>query len=115
MRKGFSFCILAIFLMLFSCHNDNEILNKMNKIKELGNSNPELALSMLDSLKYNVKKSDEHTLMLYDLLFIRLNDKAYHVATSDIMSNRVTQYFEAHGNDIEKQEAYYIMVVYIEI
>ncbi|MGN0216062.1 MAG: hypothetical protein ACI4BG_05940 [Prevotella sp.] len=45
--------------------------------------------------------------MLYDLLIIRLNDKAYHIATSDIMAKQVVKYFEKNGNDLEKQEAYY--------
>lgn len=98
---------LLVFTAFVGCGSNNMLRSKMENIKEVGNSNPELAMSMLDSLKYEVSKADEHTKMLYDLLNIRLNDKAYHVASSDIISKRVTEYFEENGSEAEKQEAYY--------
>lgn len=98
---------LLVFTALVGCGFNNMLRSKMENIKEVGNSNPELAMSMLDSLKYEVSKADEHTKMLYDLLNIRLNDKAYHLATSDIMAKQVVNYFAKDGNDLEKQEAYY--------
>ena len=96
-----------VFTAFVGCGSNNMLRSKMENIKEVGNSNPELAMSMLDSLKYEVRKADEHTKMLYDLLNIRLNDKAYHLATSDIMTKQVVNYFAKDGNDLEKQEAYY--------
>lgn len=98
---------LLVFTAFVGCGSNNMLRSKMENIKEVGNSNPELAMSMLDSLKYEVSKADEHIKMLYDLLNIRLNDKAYHLATSDIMAKQVVNYFEKNGNDLEKQEAYY--------
>lgn len=96
-----------VFTAFVGCGSNNMLRSKMENIKEVGNSNPELAMSMLDSLKYEVSKANEHIKMLYDLLNIRLNDKAYHLATSDIMTKQVVNYFEKNGNDLEKQEAYY--------
>ena len=106
---------LLLFTVFVGCSSNNMLRRKMENIKEVGNSNPEVAISMLDSLKYEANKADEHTKMLYDLLIIRLNDKAYQLATSDIMAKQVVKYFEKNGNELEKQEAYYCGSVYRDL
>lgn len=47
------------------------------------------------------------TKMTYELLLIRLDDKADHLPKSNIMSEEVVKYFSKYGNAKEKQEAYY--------
>ncbi|GJG35049.1 hypothetical protein PRLR5107_07650 [Prevotella lacticifex] len=91
----------------FSCNMDNHLTYKMEQIKKVGDTNQTLAFAMMDSIRVEVEKADEHTRMKYDLLLLRINDKAYVVPTSDIMSRQVTAYFAKHGSEAEKQEAYY--------
>lgn len=99
---------IALFVLsLFSCQERNGLLDKMKHIKAVGDNNPILALSMLDSLQLDIRNSDEHTKMTYDMLSLRLNDKADHMPVSDILSRQVVSYFEENGSDIERQEAYY--------
>lgn len=106
-RSYYKILFLLTFVVLFACGNGSDLEKRMGQIKKVGDTNPELALLMADSIKTEANQSDEHTRMTYELLLLRLNDKAYHVATSDIVSKQVVKYFDAHGNDKEKQEAYY--------
>ncbi len=76
-------CLLAILLMA-SCSNDG-IIEKMEQIKTVGNHDPELALTMLDSLELDIRDGGEYVRNKYDLLRIRLHDKANHLPSSDIM------------------------------
>lgn len=98
--------IIQVLLILTACNN-NHLLERMNTIKEVGNSQPEKALTMLDSIKPEVSDMDEYTKMKCELLNLRLNDKAYHIPSSDIMAKKVVMYFDDHGTDLDRQEAYY--------
>ena len=100
-----SVCLFFILLMA-SCSNDG-IMEKMEQIKTFGNTNPEAALTMLDSLELDVRDKSEYVRNKYDLLRIRLNDKAYHMPSSDLMIKKLVAYFEEKGSIPEKQEAYY--------
>ena len=86
---------------------DNEFLDAMERIKEIGNDNPEQALLMLDSLKADVQDEGEYVRNKYSLLNIRLNDKADNMPVSDIAIKKLVEYFEAKGSNAEKQEVYY--------
>lgn len=99
--------LLFLICIICSCNGNKDFANKMHDIKRVGDSNPELARKMLDSLNIEVRSADEYTQMKFDLLSLRINDKAYIIPTSDILSKRVTAYFSQHGTDAEKQEAYY--------
>ena len=98
--------LLGILLMLAGC-GGNTIRKKMEVIKRVGDSDPALAMRMLDSLSRVIRDHDEHTKMTYDLLDVRLQDKAYIMANSDIRIKDVVKYFALKGNVREKQEAYY--------
>lgn len=98
-------CLLLFFFA--SCSEDNNLEKRMNKIKAIGDNDPELALSMLDSAKTLVNNSSEHTRMKFELLSLRLNDKAYKIPKSDLLSKQVVEYFKEHGSSQEQQEAYY--------
>ncbi len=100
-----SVCLFFILLMA-SCSNDG-IMEKMEQIKTFGNGNPEMALTMLDSLELDVRDKGEYVRNKYDLLRIRLNDKADHMPSSDMMIKKLVAYFEEKGSVPEKQEVYY--------
>lgn len=98
---------LILMAIIASCNNNGRIHKKLNDIKEVGDSDPILAKVMLDSLKVEVRSSSMRTQMAYDLLRIRLDDKADIVPTSDIVIKDVLDYYIKNGNEREKQEAYY--------
>lgn len=100
-----SFCLFFI-LLIASCSNDG-IIEKMEQIKTFGNHDPEKALVMLDSLELEVRDKSEYVRNKYDLLRIRLNDKANHIPSSDMMIKKLVAYFEEKGSVPEKQEVYY--------
>ncbi len=104
--KKYQILTLLIFTLL-ACGKHNKTLDKLEQIKTVGDENPKLAITMLDSLTHAVREEDEYTQMKYDLLNIRLHDKNYDVATSDKDIKRVVKYFEEKGSDVEKQEAYH--------
>lgn len=106
MKHTFVYIIILICATaLFSCSSETE--EKLERIKTVGNDNPELALAMLDSLDIQIRDESEYIKMKYDLLKIRLNDKAYHAPISDITIKKCISYFESAGSDLEKQEVYY--------
>ena len=100
--------VLLFVLALSSCvRHDEALLNRLQEIKEVGNVEPKLAMKMLDSLQNEMDKADRYVWNKYELLSIRLQDKAYIPATTDTPINRLVRYFEKHGSMAEKQEAYY--------
>ena len=109
MIKLFKFASLFIIVTsLFGClDNNSDLLYKMKQIKKVGDDNPRLAMNMLDSLTIQVRDKSEYVQMKYDLLSLRLHDKADDIPSSDIMAIKVMDYFDNKGNELEKQEAYY--------
>ena len=100
-----SICYLAV-LLTASCSGGG-IIEKMEQIKTVGNNDPEKALVMLDSLELDIRDAGNYAKNKYDLLRIRLHDKANHMPSSDMMIKRLMAYFEEKGSIPEKQEAYY--------
>ena len=99
---------LFITLLIMSCSNpEDKLLDKMEQIKELGNENPQQALAMHDSIELEIRNENDYIKNKYDLLQIRLNDKAYNLPISDIMIKQLLPYFEEKGSVSEKQEVYY--------
>ena len=109
MNKYSSRCICTLTtLLLLSCANPNKSpLDKMEQIKEIGNETPLKALVMLDSLEFEIRDKNNYTQNKYDLLRIRLNDKADNLPTSDNIIKRLMEYFEEEGSIPDKQEVYY--------
>ena len=93
-------------LFLVSC-SDSGLIKRMEQIKTFGNDNPEKALVMLDSLEIEIRSAGDYAKHKYDLLRVRLNDKAYHLPSSDIMIKELMAYFEEEGSIPDKQEVYY--------
>ncbi len=108
MRKVFIGVILLGCLLAFpACDGDKKVEEELDYIKAVGDSQPSLAMLMLDSIRVGMNDFSEHTQMKIGLLGIRLRDKAYIDATSDLGIKKVLAYFLRHGNPREKQEAYY--------
>lgn len=105
MRKFFLLCI--ILTMCLSCDNERKLTDKFHQIKRVGNSDPTLALRMLDSMSITVRTETEHIQKAYDLLDVRLHDKAYIPAMSDFKIRMVVDYYNRKGDNTEKQEAFY--------
>lgn len=99
--------IICIITMLFVACSSNELEERMGEIRTMGNRNPRQALQMLDSIETDIRKSPEYLQKEYDLLCIRLHDKAYIPATSDIKIKELIDYYGKKGTDLEKQETYY--------
>lgn len=106
MGKRTIFSLLAL-LVLASCNRQGGVADRLDDIKTVGDSNPELALQMLDSLALDVRRESRHTQSTFDLLHIRLSDKADIAATSDIAIRELLPYFERMGSNTEQQEVYY--------
>ena len=88
--KKHLFQLVSVFMVLFlaSCTRDDSLI-KMEQIKAFGDSNPNQALAMLDSLEVEIRGKNDYIRNKYDLLRIRLNDKAYIIPTSDIMIKKL--------------------------
>ena len=98
-------CLLAVLLMA-AC-SGNSVIRRMEQIKTVGNHDPEKALVMLDSLQNAAKSEGEYVGNKYELLRIRLSDKANVMPSSDATIRKLVPYFERVGSHQEKQEAYY--------
>lgn len=107
MGNYLNWCLrMVIALLLVSCSGDRT-LERLEQIKTVGNTDPEKALVMLDSLEVEVREGDDYIWRKYDLLRIRLNDKADKMPGSDIMIRQLVEYFGREGSNMEKQEVFY--------
>lgn len=97
---------VLLVILIASCSKGN-LTDRLEEIKHEGDSDPLTALAMLDSLEMEVRESDEYTKAKYDLLRIRLNDKADNIPNSDIAIKKLILYFEENGSNLDKQEVYY--------
>lgn len=104
-----------LVLLLVSC-KEGGVVDRLDQIKHVGDSEPATALAMLDSLEIEMRAESEYTRNKYDLLRIRLNDKADKTATSDIVIKSLVGYFEREGTVQDKQEVcYYAGSVYRDL
>lgn len=109
------YLFITLFLILASCSRDS-FLDRMKTIQDIGDNNPKQALLMLDSLEIQVRSQSKYIKNKYDLLKIRLNDKAYITHSSDIVIKNLVRYFEEEGTLLEKQEVnYYAGSVYRDL
>lgn len=114
-NKYISTWIIALVLLLMAC-SDGEVMDRLDHIKSVGDSDPVTALAMLDSLEVNIRQESEYVKNKYDLLRVRLNDKADNMPSSDIMIKQLLAYFAKEGTTREKQEVnYYAGSVYRDL
>lgn len=113
--KQFVIFVCCVFFA-FSCSDDAAWEKKLMQIKKVGDSNPAVALGCIDSLAESVKTQPEHIRMKYELLRVRVNDKADVMPDSDSDVKRLVEYFNRKGDDAERQEAlYYAGSVYRDL
>ena len=106
MRNIHRYCLYVLLVSLLSCGRSRYI-DTLDNIKRVGDSNPDTALLMLDSLAEGVRGESEYVRNKYELLKIRLCDKAYRSATSDVAIRNLMGYFGDKGSSLEKQEVFY--------
>lgn len=107
MNKYISRCIFVTIIIFTTSCSNHQSLEKLEQIKSVGDKYPDKALAMLDSIEFGIRKESDYINYKYDLLRIRLNDKAYKSPTSDIIIKELINYFEEKGDNREKQETYY--------
>ena len=101
------FVYIFVFIYITSCTLDNDLHQRMREIKSIGDSNPDSALILLDSLSESIINTDECTRQKFNLLTIRLQDKAYIIPQNSNKIDSIVQYYEKDATCAEKQEAYY--------
>lgn len=107
---------VCIVFFAVACSDDAAWENKLMQIKKVGDSAPAVALCSIDSLAESVKNQPERIRMKYELLRVRVNDKADIMPDSDSDVKRLVEYFNRKGDDAERQEAlYYAGSVYRDL
>ncbi|MDE6560353.1 MAG: hypothetical protein K2K75_03120 [Muribaculaceae bacterium] len=97
------FFTILIAVALFACSRDSN--KKLEEIDALCDSNPRLAMSMLDSIDYSTLSApDRHR---FDLLSIKSRDKAYVRHTSDSLILDVIDYYQSNQKSGLFPEALY--------
>jgi tetratricopeptide (TPR) repeat protein len=100
--------LTTLLLTLFiSCQKDRGIVHELDRIKSIGDTNTVEAFALTDSIRPIVRNSSQYAQMKFDLLSIRVADKAEIIPTSDSLIRRVFPYFMEKGTEREKQEVYY--------
>lgn len=100
---------MILMVTAFVSCGDSDALKTIERIKGIGDDDPEQAMLMLDSIRGNMTHESEYVQMKFALLDIRLKDKADIVATSDSVAKVLTRYFDKHGKGNDMQEAHYYM------
>lgn len=99
--------LFLALLLLFSCGRNGHLSRQLDCIDSVGNSHPMLAIRMLDSLDAPVRSASKKIQARYDLLDVKLHDKAHIPATSDLEIKNAVAYYDKHGNKRQRAEAYY--------
>lgn len=107
MNKVLVRCIWSLLAVFTTACSKQTVLDDLKHIRSVGDENPKTALVMLDSLDFEIRESNDYIKSKYDLLRIRLNDKADNNPHSDITIKKLIGYFEREGSQSEKQEVYY--------
>lgn len=107
MSNWFKLCFQVFFILILVACSKNATLKELERIQKTGDNDPKVALTMLDSLEMEIRSEPEYVRARFDLLRVRLNDKAGNIATSDIVIKKLIAYFESNGNASDKQEVYY--------
>lgn len=106
-NKFIKICTIACLLSLLLSCNKETVSNKIDAIKKVGDSDPTLALAMLDSLSISIVEQPEKIKNKYFLAKLRVQDKADIIPQSDISAKKLLAYYTNKGTDLEKQEVYF--------
>ena len=86
-KTAFRYLCALLAILFASCTKEGP-LDKMEHIKIVGNDHPKQALAMLDSLEQEARCGSVYAQKKYDLLHIRLSDKANILPKSDAKIKR---------------------------
>lgn len=107
----FRMLLVLLTTLLFTCCKEettSSLLQRMEEIKQKGDSIPTEALAELKQIEPDIKYgTSDYVKYKYLLLNARLKDKAFIVPTSSDTIEDVTDYFDRHGSVEERMEAYY--------
>ena len=98
---------MTLFLMLAVSCSDHRLVGRMDNIKSVGNSNPKLAMLMLDSIQSEIGRASKYVRMKGMMLEIRLRDKSFLNATTVDSAKLIVEYFDRHGSKYDAAEAHY--------
>lgn len=103
-----------MLLLAMGCDRKDGISQKLDSIDRLCDSDPHLAISMLDSIHpAGISSKERH---YYDLLTIKSRDKAYIRHTSDSLILDVIDYYSSHRKEgLYAQALYYGGRVYSDL
>lgn len=103
-----------MLLLAMGCNRKDGMSQKLDSIDRLCDSDPRLAISMLDSIDpAGISSKDRH---YYDLLTIKSRDKAYIRHTSDSLILDVIDYYTRHRKEgLYAQALYYGGRVYSDL
>lgn len=101
----YCYCYLLLIILAFSCNADLKPLQEMERIKVIGDTDPIKAMEMLDSLC--VSQESDYVRCKYELLGIRLRDKADYLPSSADSIKKLVSFFSESGTIVDQQEAYY--------
>ncbi|MBR5851077.1 MAG: tetratricopeptide repeat protein [Bacteroidaceae bacterium] len=109
--KHLIYALLVIATALFGCSEkeDSKLLYRINEIKAMGDTLPQVAMQRLDSIRPLFEHESEYMRNKIALLDIRLRDKAYITHVDDDTIKELCRYFESYVTAKELQEAYYYM------
>lgn len=99
--------LLLFILFVTACNPNQDLIEGLEKIKIIGNDNPVLAMSQLDSMAPVVVDEPTYVRMKYDLLRIRLQDKANIMPESDKPIKILLNFFNDDENVRDRQEVLY--------
>lgn len=97
--------VILLFLVLAGC-TSRTIEPRLAHVCSLADVNEtDSALALLDSIEKN--ELNEYNYYYYELMCIKVRDKAYLDVTQDSIIDEIIEYFEDNGRKSEKGEAYY--------
>ena len=99
--------ILFFLIIVLSCNDNKSLSDKIEEIKEIGNTNPTLALEMLDSLNVIIPNQPTDVMNKFFLVRLRVQDKAAVDPQSDLIAKQLLDYYEQNGSKAERQEVYF--------
>ena len=108
---------VIIFLCSLStiicCTNDRHVYNETlllaDSTMEANQDSVFVSLNMLENIHKDVPNMRERDKMRYQLLYAKAMNKAYIDFTTDSIMLEVVDYYNSHGSNKDKLEAYYIL------
>ena len=116
LRVFFLLFIVFVVMANVSCDREPRLSMDLSDIKALGDSMPLKALHKMDSLREKIRGCSEYEQRRFDLLYLRLQDKADSIPVSDSIAKSLYLYFEKQGTPADRMEScYYLASVYRDL